>query len=72
MGDESISETILTNAQAPRRASGDAGSMEAHPISDLIAADRYAAAKRAYSKGLGIRHVKLVPPNAANVADDDL
>ena len=54
------------NATGPKRAQGDAGSVEQHSLPDQIAVDRYFAAKRAMrtrTKGLIIS--KLVPPGAA-------
>jgi hypothetical protein len=59
-----LEDSILENAQGPRRASGDSGSMEQHSLQDQIAADRYLKSKAAAKKGLGIRMVKLVPPGA--------
>lgn len=56
-------DTINDNAQAPRRVTGDSGSVEQHSIPDQIAADKYAASKRASSRGMGgIRFTKLIPP----------
>ena len=60
---DDLSETILENAQGPAKASGDAGSMEQHPLPEQIAADRYLESKKAARrKGLGIALKKLVPP----------
>ena len=65
MADE-IDKTIEENAKGPKRASGDSGSVEQHPLNDQIAADRYLASKKAAkSRGLGIRLTKLVPPGSA-------
>jgi hypothetical protein len=65
MADE-LDDAIRTNAEGPKSASGDAGSIEQHSIPDQIAADRYLASKKAArSKGLGIRLTKVVPPGAA-------
>ena len=55
-------DAIQENAQSPKRVTGDTGSTEQHSIPDQIAADVYVSAKKAASKGLGIRHVKLIPP----------
>ncbi len=58
-------DKILENALAPKRASGDAGSMEQHSIPDQIAADRYKAEKAAASRGFGgLKRSKLIPPNS--------
>ena len=57
---------IEQNAQGPKKAQGDAGSIEQHSLPDQIAADRYLAAKRAVrARGRGIVISKLVPPGAA-------
>jgi hypothetical protein len=61
MPDE-LDDTIQQNASGPKSASGDAGSMEQHPLPDQIAADKYLESKRASrGKGLGIKLVKLAP-----------
>jgi hypothetical protein len=63
---DDLEQTIHDNAQAPAKASGDAGSVEQHKLSDQIAADRYLASKQATkSKSLGLRITKLVPPGAS-------
>ena len=59
-----LEETIQQNAAGPKSASGDAGSMEQHPLPDQIAADRYLASKKAMKAGRGVRLTKLVPPGA--------
>jgi hypothetical protein len=54
------------NAQGPKKAQGDAGSVEQHSLPDQIAADRYLASKKAVrARGKGIVISKLVPPGAA-------
>lgn len=59
-------QAIEQNAQSPKKAQGDAGSVEQHSLPDQIAADRYLASKQAVaSKSKGIRLTKLVPPGAA-------
>lgn len=59
-------QAIEQNAQGPKKAQGDAGSVEQHSLPDQIAADRYLAAKRAVrARGKGIVISKLVPPGAA-------
>lgn len=58
-----LEKTIRRNAKSPAKASGDACSIEQHPLKDQIEADRYLASKKASrSKGLGLRRAKLVPP----------
>jgi hypothetical protein len=64
MADE-LDDTIRQNAQGPAKATGDAGSVEQHPLPDQIEADRYLASKdAAASKKRGLRFNKLVPPGA--------
>ena len=67
MSDPTPTEQALEqNATGPKRAQGDAGSVEQHSLPDQIAVDRYFAAKRAMrtrTKGLIIS--KIVPPGAA-------
>jgi hypothetical protein len=59
-------QAIEQNAQGPKKAQGDAGSIEQHALPDQIAADRYLASKQAVrSKGKGIVISKLIPPGAA-------
>jgi len=64
----SIAAAITESAKGPRRARGEAGEVEQHPIPDLIAADKYArsraAADRAADRGLGVKFVQLRPPGA--------
>lgn len=65
MADE-LDDTIRQNAQGPAKATGDAGSVEQHPLPDQIEADRYLASKdAAASKKRGLRFNKLVPPGAS-------
>ena len=59
---EEIDSTIRENAAGPKRASGDAGSVEQHSLAEQIAADKYLASKQASrSKGLGIKLAKISP-----------
>jgi len=63
---DDLTTTIQTNAAGPKRARGDSGEMEQHPLPDQIAADRYLKSKAAsQATGLGIRMTKLVPPGSA-------
>ncbi len=63
MPDE-LQDAIKENAQGPKRAQGDAGSVEQHDLKDQIEADRYLASKEAAKKGLGVRMTKVIPPGA--------
>ena len=63
---EELDSTIRENAAGPKRASGDAGSVEQHALAEQIAADKYLASKQASrSKGLGIKLAKLSPGGTA-------
>jgi len=67
---EDLDNTIRDNAAGPRKASGDAGSVEQHDLKDQIEADKYLESKRASrSKGLGVKLVRLSPPGAAGGTD---
>lgn len=60
-----LDNSIEQNAEGPRRATGDSGSVEQHSLPDQIAADKYLESKKASrKKGLGIKLVKLVPSGA--------
>lgn len=61
---EEVEQAISENAQGPKRASGDSGSVEQHPLTDQIEADRYLSSKEATKKGLGVRMTRVVPPGA--------
>ncbi len=59
---ETIDNAIQTNAEGPKKASGDSGSVEQHSLPDQIAADKYLESKKASrAKGLGIKLVKVSP-----------
>lgn len=63
--DPTLDAAIADNAQGPKKAQGDSGSVEQHPLPDQIAADRYLAAKRAVrSRSKGIQITPLLPPGA--------
>ena len=60
---DDLEQAIKEAAQAPARASDDAGSMEQHPLPDQIATDRYLESKKASrKKGLPVKFAKLAPP----------
>lgn len=62
---DNLQETIRESAKAPAKASGDAGSVEQHKLTEQIAADKYLASKEAIGKkNRGIRFNKFVPPGA--------
>jgi hypothetical protein len=63
---DDLEAKIRQNAEGPAKASGDAGSVEQHPLPDQIEADRYLASKEGVkSKKRGLRFNKLVPPEAS-------
>ena len=62
---DELDTSIRENASGPRKASGDSGSIEQHPLREQIEADRYLNSKQAVKNGLGIRKSKLVPPGAS-------
>ena len=60
---EDLKDAIRENAEGPAKATGDAGSIEQHKLTDQIAADKYLASKEATrSKRRGLQFNKLVPP----------
>jgi hypothetical protein len=60
-----LSDSIEVNAQKPAQVSGDAGSVQQHPLPDQIEADRYLAAKNSLkTPRRGLRFNQLVPPGA--------
>jgi len=61
---EDLGEAIRENAQGPKRAQGDSGSIEQHGLQDQIEAARYLASKQAAKKGVGVKMTKVVPPGA--------
>lgn len=62
MSETGLENTIIDNATGPKRAANETGSMEQHPITDQIAADRYIESKKAARQaGLGIKLTKISP-----------
>lgn len=60
-----LEQAIADNAAGPKRAQGDSGSVEQHPLPDQVAADRYLASKEAAKRAdRGIRISRLIPPGA--------
>ena len=50
-----LAQAIKDNAESPKKAAGDSGSVEQHALTEQIEADRYLASKKAArSKGLGV------------------
>ncbi|TWT71524.1 hypothetical protein Pan14r_38340 [Crateriforma conspicua] len=62
---DNLNDEIRDNAKGPVKASGDAGSVEQHKLTDQIAADKHLAGKKAVAKShRGLRFNKIVPPSA--------
>jgi len=62
---DDLQETIRENAQAPAKASGDAGCVEQHNLTEQIAADKYLSSRDAVAqKNRSLRFNKLVPTSA--------
>ena len=62
---EELKDVIRENAAGPSKASGDAGSVEQHKLTEQIAADKHLAGKDAVRKpNRGLRFNKIVPPSA--------
>lgn len=60
---DELDDAIAENAKGPKRAKGDSGEVEQHPIKDQIEAAKFLEAKKAINKpGFGIRRVKISPP----------
>ena len=59
---EDLKDAIKDNASGPKRASGDAGSVEQHGLKDQVEADRYLNSKEAVKKKwLGIKVTRAIP-----------
>ncbi len=63
---ENLDNTIRDNAAGPKRASGDAGSVDQHSLKDQIDADKYLAGKAAAAKNpaKAFTRAKIVPPGS--------
>lgn len=65
MADETLLESIVSNANSPQKAAGDSGSMEMPPLSEQIKAAQFEASAKAMRRpACMLRPVKLVPPGA--------
>jgi len=64
---DDLASVIRENASGPKRASGDSGSMEQHPLKDQIEAEKFLAGKNAMAKNpaKAFTRVKIVPPGTA-------
>jgi hypothetical protein len=62
---KNLNDEIRDNATGPAKASGDAGSVDQHKLTEQIAADKHLAGKDAVRKpNRGLRFNKIVPPSA--------
>jgi hypothetical protein len=62
---DNLDDAIRQNAQGPAKVTGDAGSIDQHPLTEQIEAARFLAAQEATKLKLrGLRFNKLVPPGA--------
>lgn len=62
---EELDRAIRENASGPIKASGDAGSVEQHKLTEQVEAEKYLAAKEAVrTKSRGLRFNKFLPPGA--------
>jgi hypothetical protein len=59
-----LSDNIEEVAGAPKKSSGDNGSVEEHDLDDMIKADRYLRARSA-GLGAGFKISKLIPGGAS-------
>ena len=60
---EDLKDAIKQNAEGPKRASGDSGSVDQHDLKDQIAADKYLASKEAAKNpAKAFTRAKIVPP----------
>ena len=65
MADE-LQDKIRENAAGPKKAAGDAGSVEQHGLQEQVEADRYLKNQQATQrKNRGLRFNKLVPPGTS-------
>ena len=62
---DDLKDEIRENASGPTKASGDAGSVEQHKLSEQIAADKHLASKDGVgTPHRGLRFNQIMPPAA--------
>ena len=67
MADNDIKTALENNAEGPKKATGDQGSVEQHSLKDMIEADRYLKSTSAVTnkaKGFGISIARIKAPGA--------
>lgn len=61
--DEELNDALRENALGPKRAQGDSGSIEQHPLADQLEVIRYLKGQQATGAGgVGPRFTKMIPP----------
>lgn len=64
-----LDQAISDSASGPKRAQGDSGSVEQHPLKEVVEADRYLSSKDAAKRpDRGLRMSRLAPPGAGEMA----
>lgn len=60
MAESDLKDSIREGASSPAKVSGDEGSVDARPVSEMIEADRYlASAKAVKTRRFGIRTAQI-------------
>jgi hypothetical protein len=60
---DTLNDALVEAAQKPKKAAGAMGSVEEHPLPDLIeAADRAATKEATRRRDRGLRFSKFIPP----------
>lgn len=60
---QDLTDAIKQNAEGPKRAQGDSGSVEQHDLKDQIEADKYLASREAArNPAKALARSKIVPP----------
>lgn len=64
-----IAEKIVESVAAPRKATGDSGSVEMHSLKEQLEAARYFAGRCAVRRrGRGLMWSKVIPPGAGEMS----
>jgi hypothetical protein len=60
---QAAADALAAAITGPKKVASDAGSVEQHPLADLIEADRYQASKAAAANpSRGLRISRMIPP----------
>jgi hypothetical protein len=57
---EALQDAILKNLSSPKNIQSEAGSVEQHSLTDLIAVDKYLRQKQASQKPATMRLIKVI------------